>query len=400
MGKKYNSKIIFDYIVGNDLDGYSIDELENDSNFMMDVIKITRDKRMHNLCSDDIKKNCTFVEFLISFFKDDLDFIISIADNYIQNPDVDDVDKEEIKIFIGNFYDNDKYSALEKYKVSSYSFYNSVVNDCYSVIRKMSDSERESCSLFRIIELTFFDRKVIKDYFAKNLVYECLCENLECRFADLIHYYFNEVSDLESYGETKFLLFYLSSSDRFLRDYLSVYPNLLESYCKDIEKVKKDWNNYNNRLNFDRVQQVIDYASEYLRNECLSFYTDFFDIILDAVTPLGLKSVFDRYISLEDEQMIEDDNTDLFSEYFDDNFDNDSIFECNSQPTEEEKKSFEYLSFINKIRNFTKKIFSKNRLINPINEEESNSPDKVDKGRRKVIQYDFINRCPIDDNDD
>ena len=66
MGKKYNSKIIFDYIVGNDLDGYSIDELENDPNFMMDVIKITRDKRMYNLCSDDIKKNCTFVEFLIS----------------------------------------------------------------------------------------------------------------------------------------------------------------------------------------------------------------------------------------------------------------------------------------------------------------------------------------------
>ena len=394
MGKKYNSKIIFDYIVGNDLDGYSIDELENDPNFMMDVIKITRDKRMYNLCSDDVKKNCDFVEFLIEFFKDDLDFIISIADNYIQNPDVDVIDKEEIKIFIGNFYDNDKYSALEKYKVSSYSFYNSVVNDCYSVIRKMSDSERESCSLFRIIELTFFDRKVIKDYFAKNMVYEYLCENLECSFADLIHYYFNDISTLESYGETNFLLFYLSSNDRFLRDYLSVHPNLLESYCKDIEKVKKDWNNYNNRLNFDRVQQVIDYIFECLSSEYFPFNTNLFEILIDAINPLGLKDIFDKNISLEDKQIMEDDNEDLFLGCSDENF------ECNDYLDEEEKKSFEYLSFIIKIRNFAKKTFSKRQLVNSNNEEEPNIPDKVDKGRRKVIQYDFTNRCPINNNDD
>ena len=91
---------------------------------------------------------------------------------------------------------------------------------------------------------------------------------------------------------------------------------------------------------------------------------------------------------------MEDDNEDLFLGCSDENF------ECNDYLDEEEKKSFEYLSFIIKIRNFAKKTFSKRQLVNSNNEEEPNIPDKVDKGRRKVIQYDFTNRCPINNNDD
>ena len=55
--KFYNKKLVFDYVVGNDLDDYEIDELENTPEFMIEVIKYTQDKKMYNFCSDNVKSN-------------------------------------------------------------------------------------------------------------------------------------------------------------------------------------------------------------------------------------------------------------------------------------------------------------------------------------------------------
>ena len=52
---KYSASIVEDYIEGNDIEDFDIDELENDRSFMLDVIKKTKDKNFYNLCSDDLK---------------------------------------------------------------------------------------------------------------------------------------------------------------------------------------------------------------------------------------------------------------------------------------------------------------------------------------------------------
>ena len=57
---KYNSKVVFDYINGNEIIDYNIDELEDDYEFMMMVINYTNDKNMYNLCSDEVKTNYEF----------------------------------------------------------------------------------------------------------------------------------------------------------------------------------------------------------------------------------------------------------------------------------------------------------------------------------------------------
>ena len=43
---KYNNKLIEDYIQGNDIEGYNIDDLENDYDFMISVIVKSNDKNM------------------------------------------------------------------------------------------------------------------------------------------------------------------------------------------------------------------------------------------------------------------------------------------------------------------------------------------------------------------
>ena len=41
---KYSASTVEDYIEGNDIEDFDIDELENDRSFMLDVIKKTKDK--------------------------------------------------------------------------------------------------------------------------------------------------------------------------------------------------------------------------------------------------------------------------------------------------------------------------------------------------------------------
>ena len=83
MRKEYNLKLIKDYVEGNDLEDYNIDELENDYEFMISVIKYTNDKNIYNLCSDEVKNNYEFVKFIINYFKNDIEFIDKISEQYL-----------------------------------------------------------------------------------------------------------------------------------------------------------------------------------------------------------------------------------------------------------------------------------------------------------------------------
>ena len=47
--KKYSKELINKYIKGKDIKNYQIEELEDDKDFMIQVIKETNDKKIYNL---------------------------------------------------------------------------------------------------------------------------------------------------------------------------------------------------------------------------------------------------------------------------------------------------------------------------------------------------------------
>ena len=53
---KYSKKLIYDYIMGNEISEYNIDDLENDYIFIKEVIESTSDKKMYNIYSLKIKE--------------------------------------------------------------------------------------------------------------------------------------------------------------------------------------------------------------------------------------------------------------------------------------------------------------------------------------------------------
>ena len=77
----YSIKTIESYIKGEDIKEYTIEELENDSKFMLMVAFTTNDKNIYNLCSENVKLDYEFVKMMIKRFKNDLSFVCQIA-NY------------------------------------------------------------------------------------------------------------------------------------------------------------------------------------------------------------------------------------------------------------------------------------------------------------------------------
>ena len=124
---KYSASIVEDYIEGNDIEDFDIDELENDISFMLDVIKKTKDKNFYNLCSDDLKHDYEFVSALLDMFKDDTKFIVSVADEFVSyfrsesiGPMISDEDERDVLDVLMTVCDliPDKYDKSSfKYRV-------------------------------------------------------------------------------------------------------------------------------------------------------------------------------------------------------------------------------------------------------------------------------------------
>ena len=51
---KFNKDLVLDYVYGNDICDYDIEKLENDFDFMLEVLKYTKDSNMYFFCSEEI----------------------------------------------------------------------------------------------------------------------------------------------------------------------------------------------------------------------------------------------------------------------------------------------------------------------------------------------------------
>lgn len=83
--KKYSRDLINRYINGEDITTHDIDELENDKDFMMQVISVSGDNNFYNLCSDIVKCDYEFVKYLIIKFRDKIDFVCEVADYFLSH---------------------------------------------------------------------------------------------------------------------------------------------------------------------------------------------------------------------------------------------------------------------------------------------------------------------------
>lgn len=274
MGSSYNKKMIWDYINGHYVE--NIDKLENDYKFMMDVISITRDKNLYNLCSDDIKKNYEFVKFMINTFSDDKKFVKEIAVQYLKVTNNEDTTYKELIFILCDIYEKDK----EKDEYLIYFIKRAAIVTCERILINSIIEEEKDINIkklygkgFILYQTSEFGRSnVMIKYIAKILLEEIFYEDSNLSIEELIHKRFSSLDKLDRYGIKNFIFTYVSDRDSYLATYLSTNIEVISDIEKKIRYIRNNWDNYIDR-NLMRKNEIFMQEAFHLIDEYNSIYT-------------------------------------------------------------------------------------------------------------------------------
>lgn len=303
MGHNYDLKLVYDYIWGNDIEGYSIDELESDSSFMLQVIERSKDKNMYELCSDEVKCDYNFVRSVIELFKDDLEFVCGVADFYLDS--LDDVEKLqgtnycELNIIMSSLCGR----SLNQYALVVAGFYEYERYRASLCIKTTDDLEliEESKAGFFISLAQYEDSSIIMDFIAKRMVNEALYKGRDNNLEYLIHSRFKSIADFEKYGEFVFLHNCISDYDKSLssyvfdRAYTEDFHAFFGQLAKEVNKVKDNWDSYMNRINSWRIGVFNQEFSSYMLDEASFGRLSYDEIVSYVANKLDKVDEFSKF---------------------------------------------------------------------------------------------------------
>ena len=373
--KKYNKKLLLDYVWGNEIIGYDIDELENDYEFMVEVIKYTKDKKMYNLCSSEVKNNYIFIRFMVETFIDDIKFVTSIANKYLESLDGKDITSRELTVLISEHITRNQAEEdmdLFPYKADAAGFYELECCTFSHLIENVDDEEIKK--EYGLGFLYFFEKydssKIICNFFAKKLLETIFYANSDCSLEELFHKHFKSFAELESYGTKNFLLQHIGQFDRYLSDYLRKNIQLLNVFNKQISRIEKNWDNYIERINMQKVDIYNDELFTYMENNQSSISV--IELTIYAIRKLRLEEIFYKY----------DPHLKKFSEEMP--FEIERIINNINDQSTPDINDYKCITYA---INLAKNLFKSNIIENNINDYREKTKYKNQKS--KVLKVDF-----------
>ena len=263
----YNRKLIWKYINGEEIP--NIDRLESDYRFMLEVIRITNDKKMYNLCSDEIKLNYEFIRFIIEYFQKDKKFIMDIATNYIKKIGSEDITSKEIIFLICDLI-NDNTDNYDNEEILAFNLKRSAIYNTERVTIEMALSEEElfwqqelGLGFIYIISDELGKSEIITRYFAKCYLNEIFYCHDDLTLEDLIHEHFSTYENLKKIGIKKYILNYVAIKDKYLAEYLLNNLYLIKKLEKSIVYIGLNWDNYIKRKK-EQKQDLFEQGAEKL----------------------------------------------------------------------------------------------------------------------------------------
>ena len=379
MKSKYSKQLIFDYVNGNDIVGYNIEELENDMEFMIEVIDFTNDKNMYNLCSEKIKKNYELVKFMVQKFKDDKNFIIELSKNFIKNSPYLCYDSVELSILMSDITGEDNTEDLDYFGkvLMPKNIFFEKINYTASLI---AQKNRNLDMGFIVFQDALKDRTIILDFVAKEFIKKIFYSSEEYTFEELIHKNIKNFDSVKQRGINNYLINYIGNYDKYLADYIMVHLNVLDDLKKELNRVSKEWNKYLNRLNITRVEIAIEEINEYFLNNSSVSSFSFIQLMEHLIKKYKVEDIFHN-----NEQYQNLVNLDLSFDDEDSKKQNEKIIIDKNNPSLIDIK---YLEFGDKI---FKKLFEKD-VIDKSFLDDGYIDKKPKKNKAKVIKIDFKNK--------
>ena len=303
MRRIYDLKLVYDYIWGNDIEDYNVEDFENDPEFMLQVMVRSKDKNMYDLCSDSVKSEYGFDYEVINLFKDDLEFVCLVADNYVDSlseaEKIHGTSYPEINILMSSLCGK----SLNQYSISTATFYEYERHRALISIGRVDDLEvkEESAAGFIISFVQYENSPIILNFIAKRMVNESLYGDRDNNLEYLIHSNFRSIDDFENYGEVNFLCNCIYDYDRNLCSYVFDknsdvdFKLFFGQALKEIARVKRDWSLYMDRVNAWRVMVFNQELADYMLQDGEIGRLSHDEIISYVAKKLGISDVFSKF---------------------------------------------------------------------------------------------------------
>ena len=257
--KKIDISLIRKYVNGEDLGEYSIEQLENDKDFMMGVISYTNDTKMYSSCSELVKQDYEFVKYLVLKFKDNSEFITTVADNYLNNTDTD-WERRELNIIMEKVLPKE---LAEKYEMVNETLY-------FEKRLEVEIAEAKDSKLESMIGMGFwlmFDQyngsDVILDYYANNMIGEIIIDN-NINFEKMLHTQFKSSDKITEMGINNYIVNFIGYYDSMLSSYVSTHLDIIKPIANRIKLIQDNWDKYSSVDETRRYNNMLDMVHEYM----------------------------------------------------------------------------------------------------------------------------------------
>ena len=253
--KENMKNLVQKYINGEEIPESVLKDLEKDKKFMMEVIKASKDKNIYNLCAEVLKKDYEFIKYLILTFKDDVNFITMVANEYLNtNPKQEEVIELSVIMddIIGYTVDNDFYQKKLQENIN-------VKQQIYANKKK---NKLNKTSLFKTNKDKYFNNKIITDYYAKVFLYEYFRKYYTYLQNILVCKYLEAKDNVNKEDLTNILLEFIKNIDDDLSNYLKNNSALLEWYLKQLERRYLEMQAINTSLEDDMYESLYNVSLE------------------------------------------------------------------------------------------------------------------------------------------
>ena len=265
--EKYNTDLIIKYITGDDIDNYSIVDLENDKDFMISVIDYTNDSRIYSLCSDELKVNFEFVKYLVLKFANKKEFISNVSEYFFNNAKIrKSIELIELSIIMERLLS--KYEEYNfEYKLRNITQYRTDrMAICTSVNSLDKQIEKDFFQNgFWIIYDMYNSSDYIMEYYAEHYLND-IFERDDFSLEKYLHNKYDSSNTIIEMGINTCILNLISSYDKMLGDYVSNHLKLIEYLTKRINRIIKNWDNYIKYDENERYNNMFEMVYEYLEN--------------------------------------------------------------------------------------------------------------------------------------
>lgn len=259
--KKFTNKTILDYISGNDIEGFTLEELEDNIDFMKSVINYTNDKNMVSMCSKRVQESPEFVKFIIYKFQNDLDFICRIADEFLKLRKKKEEDYE-IAIIMNELTKDSPEDIHNKYAIiASVTFLweMETVAQCKAMYNNPNVTVGAG---FIFIENDDANSPIMINYYAKRLINHIFLYyaiNLE----DILHGQFPTARELEKASINTFLINLIGTYDNALANYIKNHIELLDTLKEEIKMIVQNWDAYSEKKERRTFNLLFEALQEY-----------------------------------------------------------------------------------------------------------------------------------------